>query len=118
MCGYVANGSSNSRGRVSAASSVATAPSAPVITSISDVTASGAKVSWRAVSGASGYVVMRSSSASGAYSTVGKTKGTSYADSTASPGRTYYYKVCGYVANGSSNSRGRVSGLAAITIDK
>ena len=91
---------------------------APVITSISNVTASGATVSWRAVSGASGYVVMRSTSASGTYSTVGKTKGTSYADSTASPGRTYYYKVCGYVTNGSSNSRGKVSGLAAITTDK
>ena len=50
-------------------------------------------ISWGTVLGADRYDVYRATNANGAYTRVLSTTGTSYTDSSASAGRTYYYKV-------------------------
>ena len=60
----------------------------------SSATTSGATISWSAVSGATGYVIYRSTSSSGSSLTqVGTSTKTTYTDSTGSAGRDYYYWV-------------------------
>ncbi len=68
-------------------------------------TKSGAQVtvSWEAVSGAQKYQVYRSTSATGTYTYIGETTGTSFTDSPPLPSSgqvTYYYKVKTCVACG------------------
>ncbi len=53
-------------------------------------------VEWLPVSGADGYRVYRSSSASGSYLEMTTTSSISYTDNNLSPGTTYYYKVSAY----------------------
>ena len=57
------------------------------------------KVSWKKVSGASGYEVYRATSKDGKYTkvkTIGKGKTVTYTDKKVSSGKTYYYKVRSY----------------------
>lgn len=57
------------------------------------------KVSWKKVSGASGYEVYRATSKDGKYKkvkTIGKGKTVTYTDKKVSSGKTYYYKVRSY----------------------
>jgi len=61
-----------------------------------------AKLSWKAVSGAKGYVVYRSTSKNGTYTRVGSTFLTSYTNSSLVSGKTYYYKVRAYRYVGST----------------
>lgn len=63
-------------------------------------------VSWKAVSGATGYELVRATSPNGSYSTIATTSGASYKDSKVTDGQTYYYKVRAY----SKNSDGTVYG--------
>ena len=58
-------------------------------------TSTGAKVSWGAVSGASGYYVYRKTSG-GSFSKIKTTTSTSYTDTSAKNGTTYYYTVRAY----------------------
>lgn len=54
------------------------------------------KIAWKEVSGASGYVITRSTSKSGKYTTITTIKKgsiTSYTDKTVKAAKTYYYKV-------------------------
>ncbi|MBQ6892814.1 MAG: hypothetical protein IJN48_01290, partial [Clostridia bacterium] len=70
------------------------------------------------VSGASGYIIYRSTSASGSYSQIGTTTSKTYTDTTTKVGTTYYYKVKQYVSNayGSDATYGRlVSSASAVT---
>ncbi len=57
---------------------------------------SGVFVSWKAVDGAGGYKVYRSTSRDGKYSLIRTTGSTSYTDTSVTAGRTYYYKVRAY----------------------
>ena len=58
-------------------------------------------VSWNAVSGAEGYIIYRSTSASGPYNQVGgPTTSTSYTDNNVQPGTIYYYKVAAVDSEG------------------
>ncbi len=66
----------------------------PALSGVSTTT-TGLKVSWSAVSGATGYSVHRKTSG-GSWSTVGTTTSTSYTDTTAKSGTTYYYTVRAY----------------------
>lgn len=50
-------------------------------------------LSWDAVSGASSYVIRRTTDSGDDYTTVGTTSGTTYTDSTALDGQTYFYTV-------------------------
>ena len=54
------------------------------------------KLSWKAVQGASGYMIYRATSSGGAYSKLKTQTGTSFRDSGLTTGKTYYYKVRAY----------------------
>lgn len=60
---------------------------------------STATIKWKKVSGASGYVIYRSTSKNGKYTniaTIKKTGTTSYTDKNLTTGKTYYYKIRAY----------------------
>lgn len=72
--------------------------SAPVLSG-ETASASGAKISWKAVNGALGYAVYRKA-AGGSWATIDTTTETSYTDRSAlTPGKTYYYTVRAYMEN-------------------
>ncbi len=78
------------------------AVSAPASIAATDNTSSSyVTVSWSAATGATSYYVYRATSSTGTYllQTSSGVTGTSYNDSSATPGIIYYYKVRGY-ANG------------------
>ncbi|TDK64145.1 hypothetical protein E2K98_04590 [Bacillus salipaludis] len=71
-------------------------PSVPSSFKASRISSSKIKVSWRLVSGASGYQIYRATSSKGGYSLIKTTTSTSYTNSALKRGRTYYYKVRTY----------------------
>jgi fibronectin type 3 domain-containing protein len=97
---YIAVSAKNASGE-GVQSSPITATTANIITRLPAPTgltaaqssSSSIQVLWNAVSGASLYKVYRSSSATGIYSSIGTTPGTSYNDVGVTPGDNYYYKV-------------------------
>lgn len=65
----------------------------PAVTA-SNVAASGKiMLKWNAVSGAKSYTVHRAESIDGTYTRLGSTTGTSFTNTSAVAGKTYYYKV-------------------------
>lgn len=59
---------------------------------------------WGAVSGASKYEIYRSTTKNGTYKRIKTTTATSYTDTSASVGKTYYYKIKAIHKNSSANS--------------
>lgn len=78
----------------------------PVNVKVSNVTSSGKpKITWTAVSGAKKYYVYRATSKNGTYSYLGSTTNTSYTNTGAAAGKTYYYKVKAVISeNSAANS--------------
>lgn len=66
------------------------------------------KVSWKSVSGAQAYVLMRSDSADGDYVEISRAKKTSYTDKGLQAGTTYYYKVYAVAGIYQTNTLGPV----------
>ena len=68
-----------------------------------------------AVSGSTGYIIYRSTSAGGSYTQIGTTNSTTFNDTTGKVGTTYYYKVKQYKANayGSDATYGRLVSSAS-----
>lgn len=62
------------------------------------------RLSWYRISGTYRYDVYRATSASGTYRRIGYTTGTSFTDTSAVAGRTYYYIVRAVHRNSSANS--------------
>jgi fibronectin type 3 domain-containing protein len=61
-------------------------------------------LSWKKVTGATGYIVYRSTSKNGTYTKVGTTTSLKYTDKKGlKKGKTYYYKVRAYVKVGDQN---------------
>jgi fibronectin type 3 domain-containing protein len=86
---------------------------APVAPTGVTTTASSGKVTltWQAVSGATSYIVKRSSTlAGGPYTTVATSTTASYTDNAASNGTTYYYEIV--AANASGQSVGSALAIA------
>ena len=76
----------------------------PVIT-LSNVASSGKiKVTWEAVEGAVEYKVYRATSSGGTYKLMKTTEATSYTNTSAEAGTTYYYKVMAIAENTAANS--------------
>ena len=73
--------------------SVVTKCEAPVISVSRDDVSGKPIISWESVSSAKKYQVYRATSQNGKYSSVKTVTGTSYTDTTAKPGTTYYYRV-------------------------
>jgi len=95
------------------------APSTPVGLSAA-AGASEIILSWTAVAGVTGYDIYRDTSASGSFPRLGSEPTvaagtTSYTDSSASIGTTYYYKVSAINANGESAASAAVSSIIAVS---
>jgi fibronectin type 3 domain-containing protein len=86
---------------------VTTIPAAP--TGLTTSSSNGqVGLSWNAAAGASNYTVLRATSANGPYTTLASgVTGTSYTDTTALPGWSYYYAVS--AGNGSGQSQSSAS---------
>ena len=90
-------------------------PSAPVV-KIGHSAASGKPMlTWNAVSGATSYKVYRATSQNGTYSLLGTVTATSYTNTGAKAGVTYYYKVKAVNSAGESAYSNIVSGRATVT---
>ena len=95
--------------------SVTPKPAAPVV-KIGHSAASGKPMlTWNAVSGATSYKVYRATSKSGTYSLLGTVTATSYTNTGAKAGVTYYYKVKAVNSAGESAYSNVVSGRATVT---
>ena len=89
--------------------------SAPVV-KIGNSAASGKPMlTWNAVSGATSYKVYRATSQNGTYSLLGTVTATSYTNTGAKVGTTYYYKVKAVNSAGESAYSNIVSGRATVT---
>lgn len=74
-------------------------PGTPTISKVAKSSTTALKVTWKKVSGASGYELYRATSKNGKYSkvtTIKKGKTVSYTDKKRSCGKVYYYKVRAY----------------------
>ena len=90
-------------------------PSAPVV-KIGHSAASGKPMlTWNAVSGATSYKVYRATSQKGTYSLLGTVTATSYTNTGAKAGTTYWYKVKAVNSAGESAYSNVVSGRATVT---
>ena len=86
-------------------------PAAPTVTmTYSD--SGKPKLTWNAVSGATSYRVFRSESRGTGYSLLGTTTATSYTNTGAAVGKTYYYRVKAVNSVGTSGYSNIVSGKA------
>ena len=95
--------------------SVTPKPSAPVV-KIGNSAASGKPMlTWNAVSGATSYKVYRATSLNGTYSLLGTVTATSYINTGAKAGVTYYYKVKAVNSAGESAYSNVVSGQVKST---
>lgn len=74
-----------------------------------------AKITWAAVTGAAGYEVWSSDSASGTYTKLGMATGTTYTDSGLITGKAYYYKVKVYCTASTVTTYGSLSAYASAT---
>ena len=91
-------------------------PAAPRVT-IGTSSASGKpQLTWAAVDGAAKYEIYRSTQQSTGYSLLGTTTSTSYVNTGAAAGKTYYYKVCAVNSAGTSAYSNIVSGRAKAAI--
>ena len=89
----------------------AVAPAAPTVTmAYSD--SGKPKLTWSAVSGAASYRVYRSESRGTGYSLLGTTTSTSYVNTGAAVGKTYYYRIKAVNSAGTSAYSNIVSGTA------
>ena len=81
---------------------VPTVPSTPTSVQASATSSSSIAVSWNSVSGANGYNIYRSTSASGSYANIGNSSTTSFTNSGLPASTTYHYKVSAYNNSGES----------------
>ena len=87
---------------INAAGGGCTPPAAPTGVSASASSQTQANVSWSAVSGATSYTILRSTTSGGPYSSVGTSTTTSFANTGLACNTTYYYVVT--ASNGTCSS--------------
>ena len=90
-------------------------PSAPVVKIGNSASSGKPMLTWNAVSGATSYKVYRATSQNGTYSLLGTVTATSYTNTGAKAGTTYYYKVKAVNSAGESAYSNIVSGQATVT---
>ena len=89
--------------------------SAPVVKIGNSASSGKPMLTWNAVSGATSYKVYRAASQNGTYSLLGTVTTTSYTNTGAKAGATYYYKVKAINSAGESAYSNIVSGKATVT---
>lgn len=95
-----------------------TALTKPTIRSVSAVSPTKAKLSWKKISGAQGYQIYRAASYKGKYTKVKTvTKGSlqSYSDTNLTPNKTYYYKIRAYRTVNKTTKYSKFSSVTSIT---
>ena len=100
---------------VSGQAKVTPKPSAPVVKIGNSSTSGKPMLTWNAVSGATSYKVYRATSQNGTYSLLGTVTATSYTNTGAKAGTTYYYKVKAVNSAGESAYSNIVSGQTKST---
>ena len=90
-------------------------PSAPVVKIGHSASSGKPMLTWNAVSGATSYKVYRATSQKGTYSLLGTVTATSYTNTGAKAGVTYYYKVKAVNSAGESAYSNVVSGKTTVT---
>ena len=95
--------------------SVTPKPAAPVVKIGHSATSGKPMLTWNAVSGATSYKVYRATSQNGTYSLLGTVTATSYTNTGAKAGVTYYYKVKAVNSAGESAYSNTVSGKTTVT---
>ena len=90
--------------------SVTPKPAAPVVKIGNSASSGKPMLTWNAVSGATSYKVYRATSQNGTYSLLGTVTATSYTNTGAKAGVTYYYKVKAVNSAGESAFSNIVSG--------
>ena len=95
--------------------SVTPKPSAPVVKIGNSASSGKPMLTWNAVSGATSYKVYRATSQNGTYSLLGTVTATSYTNTGAKAGVTYYYKVKAVNSAGESAYSNTVSGKTTVT---
>ena len=95
--------------------SVTPKPSAPVVKIGHSASSGKPMLTWNAVSSATSYKVYRATSQNGTYSLLGTVTATSYTNTGAKAGTTYYYKVKAVNSAGESAYSNVVSGRATVT---
>jgi hypothetical protein len=96
-----------------------TTPSKATISKAVSADYNKAKITWKKVSGANGYIVYRATSKSGTYKavkTITKAATTSYTDTKLTTGKTYYYKVAAYTTSDGKKITGEKSAAKAVKI--
>ncbi len=88
---------------ISASCAVLVMPKSPASPKAACASHNSIKISWTAVSGATGYAVYCADSENGAYTKIGATASTSLTHSSLSTGKTYYYKIKAYKTVGGVN---------------
>ena len=95
--------------------SVTPKPAAPVVKIGNSATSGKPQLTWNAVSGATSYKVYRATSQNGTYSLLGTVTASSYTNTGAKAGTTYWYKVKAVNSAGESAYSNIVSGRATVT---
>ena len=90
-------------------------PAAPVVKIGNSASSGKPMLTWNAVSGATSYKVYRATSKSGTYSLLGTVTATSYTNTGAKAGTTYWYKVKAVNSAGESAYSNTVSGKTTVT---
>jgi fibronectin type 3 domain-containing protein len=93
---YVEKNGTKYYGEYSSVVSATPKPSTPTNVKATVASATSIKLTWSKVAGASGYQIMRSTSANGTYTSIGTVTGTSKTSTGLKTGTTYYYKVRAY----------------------
>ena len=88
----------------------------PVVTISTNASSGKPTLKWKAVTGADKYEIYRATSSSGTYSKMYTTTSTSYTNTGAEVGKTYYYKVRA-LSNKSSYATSAYSAVKSITCD-
>ena len=82
-----------------------------VLKSVTKTSAGNAKIKWSELYNAEGYCISRATSANGTYSRIAVVDDLSYVDKSVKKGKTYYYRVRGYMYHG--HGSGTVNGKSA-----
>jgi len=90
-----------------------TTPADPQNVKAVSVSYNSVKISWSAVSGATGYILYRYNSAKKTYGSLATVKTTSYTNTGLLTGTTYYYKTRAYKTISGKNSYGSYSAAAS-----
>jgi fibronectin type 3 domain-containing protein len=96
--------------------SALTDPSAPTDLKATAVSVSEIDLTWNAVTGASGYVLQRSTTSGGPYTAIGSPTSTAFADTSLAPATTYYYVIQATNASGPSGNSVEASAITMLGV--